>query len=436
MTRRNWTFLRRSPVPLLLSVLALALALPAGAGALGPGTGRVTGTVTLEGGGAAVGVEVCAFPDPQPGGEDEEWNCDVTGSDGTYELTGISQGEHNVQFWPYGEPAYLYQYYDGAAEYAEADPIFVTAGGLTPNVDAVLEEGATIEGTVTAAATGLPAPEVDVWAESVDGFEEQVDTDASGMYKVEGLPAGEYRVHFYPEETELDVLGQNYPAGALWEEASTFVVLPKEHVTGIDAALAPGGRILGMVRSAADGSPLSGVEVCLLEVERDRLSACLTTGASGAYEIYGLWSAHWKVVFSPALRDLYGDEFAEFVEEEETPAELAPWNDAYPTQWWKEATSSATATPIAETAPATISGIDASLGTPPALVQPGPSPAATLAPPVIPAQAKAKPKVRKAKRPVKCKRGFGKRKLHGKERCVRHRKVVRHAKGKHRKHAA
>src|ERR1700742_4666367 len=253
--------MRRSLVPFLLGVLALALALPAGAGALGPGTGKITGTVTLEGGGAAVGVEVCAFPYPQTGGEDEEWNCDVTGSDGTYELVGVSQGEHNVQFWPYGEPAYLYQYYDGAAEFDEADLVLVTADGVTPNIDAVLEEGATIEGTVTAAATGLPAPGVDAWVESVDGFEEQVYTDASGRYKAEGLPPGEYRVHFYPEETELNVLGQNYPEGSLWEEAATFTVLPKQHVTGTDAALAPGGRILGTVRSAADGSPLSGVEV-------------------------------------------------------------------------------------------------------------------------------------------------------------------------------
>jgi hypothetical protein len=439
MTRRDWTFLGRSLVPLLLGVLALALTLPAGAGAVEPGTGTITGTVTLEASGGAVGIEVCAYPVVEIGLEEEE-ECESTGAGGHYEITGLRATEYKVFFWPQEESAYVYQYYDHAISWEAADPVLVTAGGVASNIDATLEKGATISGTVTAAATGLPVAEVEVCAESYEGFGRCAETAPSGRYTIEGLASGDYYVYFYPEESGLDVIGQSYPGRSFSEEPAAFFVAPKQNVTGINAALSAGGQILGTVRSAANGSPLAGVEVCLTEASRLRPAACLTTRGSGAYEFEGVWTADWKVVFSPSLADLYGAEVVPIIEDEESPPELAPWNDSYPTQWWSGQTSFATATPIALTAPATVEGIDATLGTPPALTQPGPSPAATTTTPAptVSKVAKAKPKKQKAKGPLRCKRGFSKRKMHGRVRCVRSHKVVPHSnsKKKHRKHRA
>jgi hypothetical protein len=436
MTRRDRTFLGRSLVPLLLAALALALALPAGAAAAEPGTGTITGTVTLEGGDPGIGVEVCAIPSPQLEGEEEIWDCESAGSGGRYEIAKVPAGSYKVQFWPAVQASYVFQYYDAAPSWETAQTISVTAGSVNSNIDAVLEKGATISGTVTAAATGLPVAEVEVCVESYEGFGRCEETSASGRYTIEGLPAGDYYVYFYPEESGLDVIGQSYPGRSFSEEPVAFFVAAKQNVTGINAALQPGGEILGSVRSAANGSPLAGVEVCLTEASHLRIAACLTTRRSGAYEFDGVWSAEWKVVFSPSLADLYGAEVVEIIEDEESPAELAPWNDSYPTQWWNGQTSFAAATPIAVTAPATVEGIDATLGTPPALTQPGPSPAATIAPPVVSKVAKAKPKKQKMKAPLRCKRGFSKRKMHGRVRCVRSHKVVRHKHRKHRKRPA
>jgi hypothetical protein len=432
MTRRDWTFLGRSLVPLLLA--ALALALPSGAAAVEPGTGTITGTVTFEGGVAAVGVAVCASPVVEIE-EEEESPCKLAKAGGNYEISGLRAGEYKVSFWPEEGSAYTYQYYDDASSWGTAEPIAVTAGGVVPDIDAELEEGATISGTVTSAATGVPAGKVEVCAESGEGFG-CAETGSSGLYTIRGLTAGKYVVYFLPEGNGLGLLAQVYQGRSFSEEPDFVAVARKAHVTGINAALALGGAIEGTVRSAANGSPLAGVEICLSEAARLGFPTCLPTGASGAYRFYGIPTGSWKVAFSPSLTDVYGSGFAGFVEEEDSPAELAPWNDSYPTQWWNGQATFAAATPIAVTAPATVTEIDGSLGTPPALVQPGPTPPAEITPPAVSKVAKAKPKKHEAKGPLRCKRGFTKHKLRGRVRCVRSHKVVRHAKKKHRKHGA
>jgi hypothetical protein len=432
MTRRDRTYLGRSLAAPLLAALTVVLALPAGAAAVEPGTGTISGTVTLEGGAPGIGVEVCAIPSPQLGGEEETWDCESAESGGHYEIAKVPAGSYKVQFRPAVQASYVFQYYDAAPSWETAQTISVTPGSVNSNIDGVLEKGATISGTVTAAATGLPVAEVEVCAESYEGFGRCEGTSASGRYTIEGLPAGEYYVYFYPEETGLDVVGQSYPGRSFSEEPAAFFVAPKQNVTGIDAALQPGGQILGTVRSAENGSPLAGVEVCLTEASHLRAAACLTTHRSGAYDFEGLWSAGWKVVFSPSLGDLFPAEVIPIIEDEESPAELAPWNDSFPTQWWQGQSSFATATPISLTGPATITGIDATLGTPPPSAPTQPSPT-----PVAPVVAKAKPKKhKKVEGPLRCKRGFAKRKLHGRVRCVRSHKVVRHKHRNHRKHPA
>lgn len=431
MTRRDWTFLGRSLVPLLLGVLALALALPAGAAAVEPGTGTITGTVTLEGG-VGVGVEVCASSVIEVE-EDEEPSCESTGVGGSYEITDLRAGDYNVYFLPEEGSAYVFQFYDDASSWSTAQSIPVTAGGVTSNINAVLERGATISGTVTSAATGLPVAGVEVCAESFEGFG-CAKTVSTGLYTIQGLPAGEYDVYFLPEGTELGLLAQVYNDRSFSEQPDLVDVTHKAHVTGINAALALGGAIEGTVRSAANGSPMGGVEICMTEAVRLGFPTCLVTGESGAYRFYGIPSGSWKIAFSPALTDVYEGAVARFEEREDSPAELAPWNDSFPTQWWSGQTTFATATPIAVTAPATVTGIDGSLGTPPALVQPGPTPAATITAPVVSKVMKTKPKKGKAQGPLRCKRGFTKRKVRKTVRCVRRHKVVRHAKKKHHKH--
>ncbi|MBS1846246.1 MAG: carboxypeptidase regulatory-like domain-containing protein, partial [Actinobacteria bacterium] len=178
------------------------------------------------------------------------------------------------------------------------------------------------------------------------------------------------------------------------------------------AALQRGGQIEGTVRLAATGAPLKGVEVCITEAGEAWPLGCLKTPASGGYRFTGLWNASFKIVFSPEASELEEGEFFEI------PV------DSYPTQWWNGQPTFALATPIGVVPGATVGGIDGSLGpgpvvvTPPAPVTPAP-PAKTVVAP------KPKPK------PLKCKRGFVKKKLKGKPvRCVKRHKPARH----HRRH--
>jgi hypothetical protein len=383
-------------------VALVALALPAVGQAAG--TGSISGTVTEVGGGPLEGVKVCAESFGPP---EEEFECAETEFDGTYTVPGLGPGSYVVEFVSqHGN--FVSQYYDGRGTWEEADRIELRTGEAKAGVNAALERGASISGTVKAAATGLPVSGVAVCAFSTNGPGFGcASTNGAGGYAITGLPAGLYEVTFEPLETEQDVVFQSYQGGLV-------SVAPQAVVTGIDAALQPGGQIAGTVRAAATGAPLAGVEVCITTAEEAWALGCLKTPASGGYRFTGVWKDSFKVVFSPEAGELENGKL------EKLPVD--PW----PTVWWSGQASFATATPIAMTPPAVITGIDGSLG-------PGP----IVAPPLPPALAPVVKKVVKPK-PLKCKRGFVKKKLKGKARCVKRHKAKRHH-GKHhpepRKHA-
>jgi hypothetical protein len=395
--RRNRTFLAAWLTPLLIALLALAL--PATGAAAE--TGSIAGTVTAEGGGVLSGIEVCAEEV-----EEEDFGCTKTGSGGTYQLNGLDAGEYKVAFVPAENVNYLWQYYEGVRSWEAATPVEVTAGTVKSGVDAVLEKGATISGTVTAAATGLPVREVLVcaWATDESSFN-CAETSAAGSYTIVGLTGGQFELEFFPEGTGQGLLYQTYSLGLV-------TVAAHGEAKGVNQALQPGGQVTGVVRLAATGAPLAGVRVCLTRAATVEQPLCLTSPASGAFRFYGLPRDSYKVVFSPAAN--------------EVPDE-APIVDTYPTQWWQGASSFATATPIVVTPPGIVSGIDGALGPPPAAVVTPPVVAPTT-PPTVKKVTTTEPRL------LKCRHGFAKRKVHGKAKCVRVHKAAKH-KRRHKKSA-
>jgi len=380
-------------------VVALALALPAIGEA--SGTGSIAGSVTQKGNGRPLGgVEVCA--ESMSGGVGAEFGCGVTGLGGTYKIAGLGTGQYRVEFWarPIG---YVDQIYDGKRPWEEGTPVPVVDGAQTPGINAQLERGATISGTVTAVETGAPVAKALVCASTSDESEFGCGvTDSAGSYAIKGLAEGQYEVFFSTYKTGLNLLSQPYELGLITLAAGI-------ERTEVDAALLPGGQIGGTVRAAATGAPLAGVEVCLTEASEAWPFNCLKTAESGGYNFIAVPTGSFKVVFSP--------EASELSEAEEWG--LAP--DGFPTQWWNGQPSFAAATPIALTAPAVVEGIDGSLG-------PGPV-AAAVTSSSSPAVAVFRPKPK----PLKCRRGFVKRKVKGKARCVkRHRHKAKRHGAKHR----
>jgi hypothetical protein len=392
--RPDWANFRRFFLPLPLGALllgALLLALPASAMAAGGETGTITGTVTEEGGETVGDVEVCAAEAV----DKSNFKCVTTEADGTYEIAGLSPGGYNVGFWTTRN--YVVQFWREALTWSTATPVEVAAGQTKPEIGAVLEVGATISGTITAAATGAPVEKVEACAKLAElepgpelNLERCAKTNATGEYTIDGLVPGQWSIYFYAEQAEADVVSAPYYA------QPTLAVGSQQKLTGVSESLIPGGQIAGTVRAAGTGAPVGGVQVCVTMASSPTPLGCVHTPNSGAYRFTRVWPGSYKVVFSPEPSGTEGP-------------------NSYPTQWWGGQSTFAAAAPIEITPPAIVNNIDASLAALPTL-----APVTPITTPI-------------AKKPLKCKRNFVKRKVHGKQRCVKRHQTKPKPRHKHHK---
>jgi hypothetical protein len=393
----------------LLAVAALAAVLfcsPASAS-----VGSISGTVTAASDGAPLeDVQVCVWLEGWVGvGEERvEERCTATAADGSYTIASIKEGTYTVQFWP---PAsglnYVPEYYEDDRWLGNRTPVYV---GSPTGIDAELEKGGSIEGRVTSESGGAPIADLWVCAEETDTEEARCErTDADGNYSILGLRGpesdsrkGEYRIHFDPERGGQKFTGEYYDDRRTpweWWLLKTIAITPGEDVTGVNGALEPTSEIRGLVTVAATGEPLWGILVCALTaqyMEYDEMATvCDKTDPSGHYEIDDLVADQYRVAFSVERREYF-----------HLLPELKEENDGYPTRYWNEETSWLGANVLTLTAPTVATGIDARLG------PPAPAPAV---PAVTPAP--GAPEVTHPHR--RCKRGFVRRKIKGKRRCVR-----------------
>ncbi len=371
---------------------ALLLAPPVGAVAAEGGTGTITGTVSAEGGPVVGEVEVCAKSVVDEGA----FKCKSLLGGGFYEITELPAGEYKVGFWPTGN--YVTQFWEQALTWEGAKAVPVVAELPTTGIDADLEVGATISGTITAAATGAPVEKVEACATLVEPdrgrkleLERCAKTNAVGQYTIDGLIPGQWSIYLYAQQAEADVVSAPYAQ-------PTVEVGPRQNLFGVSEALIPGGQIAGTVRVAGTGAAAGGVQVCVTTASSPTPLGCLRTPSSGAYRFTRVWPGSYKVVFSPEPSGTEGP-------------------DSFPTQWWGGQSTFAAAAPILVTPPAIVENIDASLVAPPA-----PPTATPIASPAV-------------KKPLlRCKRGFIKRKVHHKQRCVKRHKAQ--PKRRHRAHKA
>jgi hypothetical protein len=372
----------------------LLLALPASAMAAEGETGTITGTVTAGGLPVAGEVEVCA----KSVLDETIFKCVAVPGGGPYVITELPVGDYKVGFWSTGN--YVTQFWNHGLTWNEATVVQVTPEPLALPIDADLEVGATISGTITAAMGGAPVEKVEACAKLVEPnlepileLERCARTNAAGEYRINGLIAGRWSVNFYAQQAEADVVSAPYAQ-------STVELGPQQELKGVSEVLGPGGQIAGTVRLAGTGASLGGVQVCVTMASSPTPLGCLRTPSSGAYRFTRVWPGSYKVVFSPEPSGTEGP-------------------DSYPTQWWGGQSTFASAATIAITPPAIVNNIDASLTAPPV---PAPATPVTPVTPVV-------------KKPPKCKRGFVKRKVHGKPHCVkRHKPKPRHK--HHRRHRA
>lgn len=408
MRGRGISTIGRSGVAALVALALALLALPAAASAA---DGSIAGEVTRVAGGSAVqDAQVCAE-------SEVELKCAETAADGRYEIEGLPPGGYIVSFDAgAGDPGLLRQYYDGASRWEQATEIFLASGEAKTGIDASLEEFGEIAGRAVAAQGGAAIAGIVVcaWSEDAESeFEGCKSTASDGSYEFVELVPGSYELVFFPEESGYELLTLN----------SVSVSSGTRH-SGVDAALWPAGQVSGSVYAAVDHRPLSGVSVCAIWAPTGELVACTLTSKVGAYGFVFVEGGPWKIAFSPGPL-----EFETF-----EPGEIK--TDAWPTQFWNLKPTLAQADVISVTHGSAFTGVDAFLG--PGPVVSGfhstsfsldePDHAAAPSSPAPPA-ATATP----AAKPRPCPKGKVRKRIKGKQRCVkRHqRHKPRHHKKRH-----
>jgi hypothetical protein len=204
------------PLAVVVSLLVFLGVSPAIAVAV-PVTGTIHGTVTAASSAAAVGnYEVDLYDSSMT-----ELQSTCTGVDGSYGFTGLGTASYFVDFSGKSVCAapndLAPQWYNGHISASLANPVPVTDGVDTPNIDAALKDGSEITGTVTAAATGLPVANVSVQVFDFSGpLLETVCTAPDGTYAAQSLDAGSYFVKFVSDGSCGPVASyatQFYPGG-------------------------------------------------------------------------------------------------------------------------------------------------------------------------------------------------------------------------------
>lgn len=153
----------------------------------------IAGTVTAAGE-PVEEAKVCArrLPDGRKG------LCEFTDENGNYQIKFAAPGSFGVEFQAVGK--FATQYFDHKRHWREADPVTASAGTIRGGVDAGLEPGGEIRGSVLSSA-GTPLPEVVVCAiEAVAGEPETCDESGIfGQYALRPLATGSYKVGFSVE---------------------------------------------------------------------------------------------------------------------------------------------------------------------------------------------------------------------------------------------
>lgn len=368
----------RAAVLALAALFCLAAFAPAAALA-GSISGTVTDATTHE---PVEALEVCAYPLSEEG---EVWFCEDTDAAGEYTIEELDPDEYTVEFW--GRPLnYVPQYFDDKEAWFEADPVLVGSGAVT-EIDAEMVVGGRVEGNVAAAGSGIPLEEVFIcaWTISEEEFGGCTESGANGDYDLKGMPEGAYEIEFWP-------VGRNYQPQwydheAHWWEADPVAVFLGEVETGIDADLLAGTGVEGQVRSG--GAPVDEAEVCLWSTDPEGGGRCTYSAPDGRYRIQGLPADSYKVEFFD-----YASEVVQYWDHRAT---------------WEEADA------LSLGVGSLAAGIDADLGD-----NHGP-----VVPPVVTPLATTGPAVVRHHR-KHCKKGFRKKRAHGKVRCVKKKRKARH----------
>ena len=172
-------------------------------------------------------------------------------------------------------------------------PFEVVAGETTTGIDIVTGRAGEIRGRVSGATTPV---RVDLFT-AAGRLAVSQTTVSDGIYRFRELPTGTFYVAFHRKPTSSSLAAEWWRnrSDGLGIAGATPVTVDGNSVTGISAALAPGGVITGRLVDASG----AGVDGCVVQARAaDNLLAIrlAATDASGGFAIGGLSTASYLVL--------------------------------------------------------------------------------------------------------------------------------------------
>jgi protocatechuate 3,4-dioxygenase beta subunit len=219
---------------------------------------------------------------------------------GNYTIYGVPAGTYKVDFSCYGLN-YIPEWYNDKSTFETADPVIVTVGQTTPDINAQLTEGGIISGVVTGAAE-IPLENIRIEARiSANVIHSMTYTDSSGHYSLQGLPAGTYKIYFYNNGQEY--FNEWYNNKTTFETAEPLNITAGQTIPNIDAQLAQGGRISGTITDNS-GNPIDLVGISIYDINNQSY-ASTNTNSSGYYITGLLPAGNYKILFVPPYGGIY-----------------------------------------------------------------------------------------------------------------------------------
>ena len=225
----------------------------------------------------------------------------VSAKDGTYSVDQLPVDTYNVEFSGGcgNTGSYAPQAYNNTNVLEPQNIDVTTAGQAVNGIDAAMQPGPVISGTVTD-SSGRKLKGICVFAVTPSGIEFSIATTVRGKYRITDLAPAQYQVIFTPGcGNNANLVGQAYktPISAL---TPATVSAASGTVGGINAALAPAGAIAGTVRGAG-GRPVPFYCIILTGVSgaaRNLVGEVFVFGSK--YEITGGPVGGYQVAFAPS----------------------------------------------------------------------------------------------------------------------------------------
>ena len=235
----------------------------------------------------------------------------VTSKSGKYRIAKVKPGRYAVEFIPFGfcgtnTGDWLRQFYkniNGPIFHGKLTRVVVKAGKTTSGIDASLNLGGEITGTVKSQA-GKALSRVCVATEGrqgrafLDGF---TSSNKHGGYVLHSLFPGKYTVVFEPRgcgNTD-NVVAQWWKNSATQKHATKITVTSGQAVRGINGSLHAGAVISGVVRGGSShGALLKGICVFAQPRSGDFYEfSRVITNSKGAYRLTGLTTGKYQLFY-------------------------------------------------------------------------------------------------------------------------------------------